>query len=112
MDHGSVIKGLTKAAGTLLFYRSTGLFPVEGDAMPRSQRSGFPVADEYKLMPTSLSAVSEAPLHSVSPPSSSLGGAPDTAQGLLDLNHFWLTRRPPAIRRWGHPEFSQIALQI
>jgi len=49
-----VIKGLTKAAGTLLFYRSTGSFPVEGDPMRRSQRTGFPVADEYKLMPTSL----------------------------------------------------------
>jgi len=52
-DHGSVIKGLTKAVGTLLFYRSTGSFPVEGDPMQRSQRTGFPVADEYKLMPTS-----------------------------------------------------------
>ena len=48
-----MIKGLTKAVGTLLFYRSTGSFPAEGDPMPRSQRTGFPVADEYKLMPTS-----------------------------------------------------------
>jgi hypothetical protein len=31
---------------------------------------------------------------------------------LLGLNNFWLTRHPPAIRRWGHPEFSQIALRI
>ena len=44
---------MTKAAGTLLFYRSTGSFPVEGDPLRRSQRTGFPVADEYKLMPTS-----------------------------------------------------------
>jgi hypothetical protein len=30
----------------------------------------------------------------------------------LDLNNFWLTRHPPAIRRWGHPEFSPIASRI
>jgi len=30
----------------------------------------------------------------------------------LDLNNFWLTRHLPAIRRWGHPEFSQIASRI
>jgi len=72
-----VIKGLTKAAGTLLFYRSTGSFPVEGDPMPRSQRTGFPVADEYKLMPTSPFIVT----YVVKLPGSRL----------LDLHHFWLT---------------------
>jgi hypothetical protein len=30
----------------------------------------------------------------------------------LDLNNFWLTRHPPAIRRLGRPEFSQIASWI
>ena len=36
MDTAQVIKGLTKAAGTLLFYRSTGSFPVEGDPIDSS----------------------------------------------------------------------------
>src|SRR4030095_14690524 len=42
-----------------------------------------PIAHRHRFVPISLSAVSEAPLHSVSTPSSSLVGASDTALRLL-----------------------------
>ena len=72
---------------------------VRCDGIPRADRSceiGF--SPLTHLLARSLSAVSEAPLHGVSTPSSPLVGASDTALRLLDRNDFCLARFSRSIR--------------